>query len=115
MRFQGLAAIQQQLELHIYPGGKTALQLLSKGHYISMDMPAIELFAPPQTRVPKWFDSAYWDGSFNVYRPNLFSSKHNNTHAALEINNLEIKISTPEKLSIELCYLVLNKIYIFFS
>ncbi len=105
-----VAAVQQQLKLPIYPGGKTALQLLGKGHYVSMDLQVIQLFAVPKTKVPKWLQASYWEETLMVYRPALFSSDSNAWLASFEIAGQSIMVSSPEKASLELCYLVPNEV-----
>lgn len=105
-----VAAIQHQLQLPIYPGAKTALQLLGKSHYISMDLQIIQLFAAPQTKLPRWLQAPYWKESFKVYRPALFSSVNDAMLTTLEINGQSITLSSPEKASLELCYLVPNEV-----
>lgn len=103
-----VVALQQQLGLPLYPGGKTALQLLGRGHYVSMKHDNLQLFAPPRTRVPKWLYADYWEESFIVYRPSLFSVMDDKGFTALDIDGLTIQVSAPEKAVIELCYLVPN-------
>jgi hypothetical protein len=65
-------ALQEQLGLPIYPGAKTALQLLGKSHYIGMSMKTAQLFSIPKTQIPKWVHSDYWKGIFEIYKPKLF-------------------------------------------
>lgn len=101
-----ISAVQQQLKLPIYPGGKTALQLLGKGHYINMDLQIIQLFADHKTKIPRWLQAPYWKESFTVYRANLFNTDNNAWLATLEITGQSIMVSSPERASLELCYLV---------
>jgi len=105
-----VASIQQQLQLPIYPGAKTALQLLGKGHYISMHLQTIQLFAAPHTKSPRWLQSPYWKETWTIYRPALFSSLNDETLTKLEINGQTLKLSSPERASLELCYLVPNTV-----
>lgn len=105
-----VSAVQQQLKLPIYPGGKTALQLLGKGHYINMDLQIIQLFAAPKTKIPRWLQTPYWKESFIVYRPALFKIENDAWLATLEIAGQSITVSSPEKASLELCYLVPNAV-----
>jgi len=106
-----ISAAQQQLELPIYPGGKTALQLLGKTHYISMVLLSIDLFAPPKTKLPRWLQtSSCWKESLIVHRPALFNDDSSAWLTTLEIGEQSIMISSPEKASLELCYLVPNAV-----
>lgn len=101
-----ISAVQQQLKLPIYPGGKTALQLLGKGHYISMDLQNIQLFAASKTKIPRWLERAFRKESFIVYRSALFETNNNGWLTTLEIAGQPVMVSSPEKASLELCYLV---------
>jgi hypothetical protein len=105
-----ISAAQQQLKLPIYPGGKTALQLLGKGHYINMALQTIQLFAAPKTKIPRWLQSPYWKESFTIYRPTLFNTKNTAWQTTFEIAGQSLLISTPEKASLELCFLVPNTV-----
>lgn len=105
-----ISAVQQQLKLPIYPGGKTALQLLGKSHFISMGPHAIHLFAPPKTKIPKWLQAPYWEKPFKIYRPALFNEDNKAWLAAYEIEGQSLMLSSPEKAALELCYLVPNMI-----
>ena len=101
-----VASIQQQLQLPIYPGAKTALHLLGKGHYISMNLQTIQLFATPQTKSPRWLQAPYWKELLIVYRPDLFSLTNEDVLTTLVLNGQTLKLSSPERASLELCYLV---------
>lgn len=101
-----ISAAQQQLKLPIYPGGKTALQLLGKGHYINNSLQIIQLFAAPKTKIPRWLHTPHWKESFLVYRPALFNENNDAWLATLDIAGQALRVSSPEKASLELCYLV---------
>lgn len=101
-------ALQQQLNLPIHVGGKTALQVLGKGHYVNMAIYSIQLFSAPKTGVPRWLQSDYWKESFIVYQPNLFKGKDDKWLTNVEIEGQSVVISSPEKAALELCYLVPN-------
>ncbi len=105
-----IASIQQQLGLPIYPGGKTALQLLGKSHYINMDMQTIQLFTSREIKAPKWLQAPYWKKSFTLYRPTLFNVMNKATLTNFEMDGQQLIISTPERASVELCYLVPNAV-----
>jgi len=103
-----ISAAQQQVHLPIYPGGKTALQLLGKSHYINMTLQTIQLFAAPKTKIPRWLLAPYWEESFTIHRPALFNTENSKWQTTLEIAGHSLIVSTPEKAALELCYLVPN-------
>ncbi|MCB1828533.1 MAG: type IV toxin-antitoxin system AbiEi family antitoxin domain-containing protein [Coxiellaceae bacterium] len=105
-----IVAIQQQCRLPIYPGGKTALQLLGKSHFINMELKSIQLFADRKSRIPTWLKAPFWEGAFDIFRPKLFTSDDVSWLATLDVGGHQLLVSTPEKASIELCYLVPNKV-----
>ncbi len=101
-----LAAIQQQVKLPIYVGGKTALQLLGRVHYINKEVQFIQLFGSHKTKLPKWVRSPYWNVSWLFYSPALFSRDDAAWRTTVEVNGIPLDISSPEKASLELCFLV---------
>ncbi len=105
-----ISAAQQQLKLPVYPGGKTALQLLGKSHYIGMEFQTIQLFATPKTKIPRWLQAPYWKESFIVYRPALFNVENTAWQVTFEIEGQSLVVSSPEKASLELCFLVPNAV-----
>lgn len=105
-----IAAVQQQLKLPGHVGGKTALQLLGKSHYLVTTHHEIQLFAPPGTRFPTWLQSDYWKEKFSIYTSNLFSSNSSLALIERDIDGLMIMLSTPERAALEICYLVPNEV-----
>jgi hypothetical protein len=101
-----VAAIQQQLNLPIYPGGKTALQLLGKSHYVSKELQTIQLFVLSPTKSPKWLYIPCWDESIFLYRATLFTKNNLEWLTQITIDGCSLSISSPEKASLELCSLV---------
>ena len=63
--FGGLHALQEQLEMLVHAGAKTALQLQGYGYFIPMGKGGvISLFASPGTRLPSWFGKYDWGVAF---------------------------------------------------
>lgn len=50
-----LYALQAQASKSIHPGGKTALALLGKSHYLQMGNPSVFLFGDAKEYLPTWF------------------------------------------------------------
>ena len=67
----GLVALQKQAKTHIHIGGRTALLLLGKAHYIELAPKQIILFGGHQEKLPKWFSKFDW-GYEIVYFPTSF-------------------------------------------
>jgi len=101
-----VAAAQKQLDFPLHLGAKTALQLLGKSHYLSATLQEIQLFASPNHKLPAWLHSSYWEESFKLYCPALFSSNKEDTLISRDIHGLMLTLSSPERAALELCYLV---------
>lgn len=102
-----LLAIQNQLKLPIHIGGKSALTLLGRAHFISMQgTRQIILFAKPNTNIPQWFfDESVWGVKFLVYQPLLF--KYESTSITeIWVNNSKVLVSSPELAILEMLYLL---------
>lgn len=106
-----IVALQNQLDLPIHVGGKTALELLGKAHFIPMQgIKQVVLFTDPGTRIPLWLHrDELWNVIFNVYKAALFKSPEG-TLAIIErpVNGLNVKLSSPERAAMEMLYLVPN-------
>jgi len=108
----GIAAIQYQLKLPVHVGGKTALQLLGRAHFIPIHgISEVHLFAQPNTNIPKWLDEKVFpENTFKVYKTSLFND--NQTSSAIierEVDNIKILLANPEKAILEVLYLVPTK------
>ncbi|MCD4681680.1 MAG: type IV toxin-antitoxin system AbiEi family antitoxin [Bacteroidales bacterium] len=105
----GLYAVQNQLNLSVHVGGKTALELSGFGHNIQMGRTAlIYLFASGKVRLPTWFMKHPWEDELCFKRLNIFQSKPDVGLMDFNAGNYEIKGSAPERSMIELCALVPN-------
>jgi hypothetical protein len=102
-----ISALQSQLDAPVHVGGKTALHLLGLGHFVPMQgMQQVMLFAPPNTKIPKWLLATQWDAKFEIYKSSLFEN------STIEIgiidrpiNGINLKLSSPERAAMELLYL----------
>lgn len=56
-----LYAIQKQDNLSVHPGGRTALALVGKAHYLSMGEFTVTLFGHKNEKLPAWFIKKNWD------------------------------------------------------
>ena len=103
----GLYAVQNQLNLPVHVGGRTALELSGFGHNIQMGRTSIiSLFAPGKIRLPKWFMKYPWEDELCFKRSNIFRSHPDAGLMDFSVGTYEIKGSTPERSMIELCALV---------
>jgi hypothetical protein len=100
-------ALQSQLDAPVHVGGKTALHLLGLGHFVPMQgMQQVMLFAPPNTKIPKWLLATQWDAKFELYKSSLFNNaNHEIGLIDRPINEMNLKLSSPERAAMELLYL----------
>jgi hypothetical protein len=103
----GLRALQEQLQLPIHAGAKTALQMQGYAHYLPMGkVSVISLFGNPGTRLPAWFRKYDWGVKVGFAATKLFAG---NSDAGLSKNELAayaITVSAPERAIMEVLYLV---------
>lgn len=52
--------MQDQAGLNIHPGGKTALSMLGKAHYIELSQKTVTLFGSKDNHLPLWFKNYDW-------------------------------------------------------
>ena len=103
-----VAALQQQLGLAIYVGGKTALQLLGKAHFLPLaGVSIVELFTVPSVTIPRWLLKVdLGKVQFRVHKAALFNPK---IHPFLgltnqEVNGIQLQLSAPERAMFEVLY-----------
>lgn len=108
----GVSAAQYQLKLPLHVGGKTALQLLGRTHYVPVaGVKTICLFMFTGTNQPKWLSkSVFPENKFQIYKTSLFGSS-NDLQGDLgiikrEFDGVKIYLSAPERAILEVLYLV---------
>ncbi len=99
----GLWALQTQTKLPIHVGGKNAIALQGRSHYLSFGQEELTLFTRRETRIPKWFLESPWSVSLKVVKTNFLDS----TLALndLNVSEISVKISSLERAALELLYL----------
>ncbi|MFN8578842.1 MAG: type IV toxin-antitoxin system AbiEi family antitoxin domain-containing protein [Candidatus Sericytochromatia bacterium] len=107
--FGALNAIQEQLELPIYIGGKTALLIQGLGHYINDNIPYIELYSLNSSRLPNWFLEYNWETEIIYSTSNLFGKEIIGLERK-DISSVSILISSPERAIFELLNNLNNRI-----
>lgn len=100
----GIYALQEQLNLPIHPGGKTALTMHGYGHYISLGQVRVTLFSRCNTNTPAWFSNYQWNAKVLIFKTNLFPSGCSRGLNKIDIGNFSITISSPERAIMEVLY-----------
>ncbi len=98
----GVYAIQQQLELSIYIGGKTALELRGLAHFLPLGKGRqVYLFGRHPEKLPSWFEEHKWDVKPRYVFSRLFSSKTDVGFTDFKEGAFSVRIATPERAILE--------------
>ncbi|MEN8230725.1 MAG: type IV toxin-antitoxin system AbiEi family antitoxin [Bacteroidota bacterium] len=100
-------ALQKQAHLSIHPGGRTALSIHGKAHYLELSAKSVVLFGAPEEQLPAWFRSHQWEYSTQYYRSGFLPVDLGYT--AIGYKDFKYKISDPTRAMLECLYLVPNK------
>ncbi len=103
-------ALQSQMGLHIYPGGKTALELKGYAHYLPYGRRKIFLYGTQAQVLPTWFKGEHLGIDIVMTRTNLFPSDSKDGLSEFKERDFFIKISSPERAAMEMLHLVPGKI-----
>ncbi|HEC44252.1 MAG TPA: hypothetical protein ENI20_15630 [Bacteroides sp.] len=108
IEWQGaLSSIQKQTKTIVHVGGLSALSLQGFSHYFRLNNESLHLFTPLQTKLPKWFKSNSWglelQHHLSSFLPPEIGLKE------LKVNQISIKVSSPERAIIECLLLAPQK------
>lgn len=102
-----LFALQTQLHIDIYVGGKSALELQGYAHFIKFGHSEVHLYTYSRKKLPLWFTSHPWGQEMNVHKTKFLSAREGFTSHPEK--DFSIKISSPERAFLEMLYLVPQK------
>jgi hypothetical protein len=103
----GLYALQKQSSLTVHPGGRTALSLLGKAHYLELATNRLVLFGGSKEKLPAWFRNNDWGKEIDYCETSFLPPDMGLTDA--EIKNLSIKVSGAVRAILECLYLAPEK------
>ena len=96
-------ALQQQTKSSIHIGGKTALFLLGKAHYLELSTKQVVLFGGSEEKLPAWFTKYDWGLRVNYFSSSFLPPKVG--LQTLEQRNFSLQISNPIRALLECLYL----------
>ena len=99
----GVYALQNQSRLSVHPGGRTALALQGKAHYLELNTTQIWLFGGEKEKLPTWFRKHKWDQQIQ-YKASSFLPKELGL-AEFSLAGFSIKVSSPARAIMECLYL----------
>lgn len=97
----GLYAIQKQLEMPVYAGGITALQLQGYAHYIAPQLSKCHLYTPEKLKLPKWFRTHDWEVKIKLHISTLLEAT-DLAKKQIVHNQIPITIAAPERAILEI-------------
>jgi len=103
----GIYALQMQSGLSVHPGGRTALALQGKAHYIELNTAQIWLFGGEKEKLPTWFKKHKWDQKIN-YKATSFLPKELGLNQ-FSFTGFSIKVASPARAIMECLYLAPEK------
>ena len=99
----GIYALQNQAALTVHAGGRTALSLQGKAHYIDMTGGRTVLFGSKKESLPAWFKNKSWETRIDYYTTSFLPADMGLSD--LERNNFSVKASSPARAILECLYL----------
>jgi hypothetical protein len=103
----GIFALQHQSGLSVHPGGRTALALQGKSHYIELNTVQIWLFGGEKEKLPTWFKKHKWAHTIN-YKASSFLPKELGL-TEFSFTGFSIKVASPARAIMECLYLTPEK------
>ena len=98
-----LYGLQTQADSSIHPGGKSALELLGKAHYLKHSNAPKTLFGTNGENLPAWFKGYDWGMTVRYYSPSFLPEDIGIT--TIDIQELKLRVSSAERAIMECLYL----------
>lgn len=105
-----LFALQTQAGSNIHPGGRTALSMLGKAHYLELNIHKVSLFGYDDELLPTWFRNYKWGVEID-YHPTSFLPADLGLDS-IEMNNFSLKVSSAARAIMECLYLTPHRLEI---
>lgn len=96
-------SLQNQLNLNIHIGAKSALILVGKAHFIEFNTTSVYVFGNEKVQIPSWFKKYDW-GVKLIHKKTSFLPSDIGLQE-LEVKGFSIKISSPIRALMECLYL----------
>lgn len=98
-----LYSLQYQAGLNVHIGGKSALSLLGKSHYLNLSQQKLYLFGSQGQKLPTWFINYDW-GVELIYKPSSFLPPKISVKD-LPLSSFSVKVSNTARAVMECLYL----------
>jgi hypothetical protein len=100
-------ALQTQSDLTVHPGGRTALSLLGKAHYLELNTKQVVVFGTKGEKLPTWFNKYDWGVEVDYYQASFLPPDIGLT--IIELKSFSIKISSAARALMECLFLAPEK------
>ena len=100
-------ALQKQSGLKVHPGGRTALALLGKAHYLELSVNRVIIFGGGREKLPTWFRKNNWGVQVDYYSTSFLPAELGLTE--YELSNFSIKVSGAARAMMECLHLAPQK------
>ncbi len=100
-------ALQKQTNMSVHPGGRTALSLLGKAHYLELATQRIIIFGTQGEELPAWFRHHDWGVKVEYYPTTCLPPELGLTE--VELKTFSIKVSSAPRALMECLYLAPEK------
>jgi hypothetical protein len=99
--------LQQQTQLSVHPGGKTALQLQGYTHFVPLGKGAtLMLYGSPRARLPTWFTHTDWGVRVVFTATSLFGRAADLGLTRKDFGTYGVTVSAPERAMMEVLHSV---------
>ncbi len=102
-----LYALQNQLSLSVHVGGRSALALLGRTHYLELGNGEVIIFGQAGEKLPKWFNTYTWATTVKYFPTSFLPGTLGLTD--LEVKDFKVKVSGPVRAILECLYLAPKK------
>lgn len=99
----GIYALQQQLGLFVHPGGKTALSMQGKVHYLELSAKKVQLFGGQNENLPLWFKRKNWGYKVDYQKTSFLPADLDLVE--IQHKSFSVKVSSPARALMECLYL----------
>ncbi len=100
-------ALQEQNNFTIHPGGRTALSLLGKAHYLELAAGRVVLFGSTGEKLPAWFKNYNWGVKADYHETSFLPPDLGLTK--VQLSNFSIKVSGAARAIMECLHLTPQK------
>lgn len=100
-------ALQEQNSMSVHPGGRTALSILGKSHYLTLSEKVVTIFGMSDEKLPAWLLSHNWGVVINYHQSSFLPPEIG--MSVIEVKNFSLKVSGAARALMECLYLAPEK------